>query len=362
MNIAFYISGHGLGHISRQAEVIKAILRKKPDTGIYIRTKAPAWFIEDEIGQGVFHESILCDTGVRQVDSLELLKNESLVDFKTFYNNSDNFYSRELKFLKNNNINSIVTDFSPWAMELAARAGIPCKGIANFCWDYIYEPYTQEFPEFSWIPDAVRKLHAECTEVLRLPFNHEFKAFKKVTDIPMIARISHKEKDHIRKDLGIPENSLCVLLSFGGFSIRDFSCPWIKKQDKYHFIACETSALNVPGLQNLDRYRLKELDLEYCDLVKASDCVITKPGYGILTDCIANDAGMIYTWRGEFREYDILVKAAEKYLKGTYIPPEKLKRGEFEQTLGEYFGNTGPLTSVPANGADMASDIILQNK
>ena len=40
--------------------------------------------------------------------------------------------------------------------------------------------------------------------------------------------------------------------------------------------------------------------LRYEDLVRAVDVVLTKPGYGIISECIANDTAMVYTSRGRF--------------------------------------------------------------
>ena len=48
--------------------------------------------------------------------------------------------------------------------------------------------------------------------------------------------------------------------------------------------------------------------LEYVDLVGAADVVVTKPGYGIVSDAIAAGTRMIYTDRGDFPEYPILVR------------------------------------------------------
>ena len=39
----------------------------------------------------------------------------------------------------------------------------------------------------------------------------------------------------------------------------------------------------------------------------AVDVVITKPGYGIISDCVANGTAMLYTSRGRFAEYDVMV-------------------------------------------------------
>ena len=39
-SVAFYISGHGFGHASRQIELINALGTRRPDLSIVVRTSA----------------------------------------------------------------------------------------------------------------------------------------------------------------------------------------------------------------------------------------------------------------------------------------------------------------------------------
>ena len=50
-----------------------------------------------------------------------------------------------------------------------------------------------------------------------------------------------------------------------------------------------------------------ERQLRYEDLVAAADVVVSKPGYGIVSECIANDTALLYTSRGRLIEYDVMV-------------------------------------------------------
>ena len=42
-------------------------------------------------------------------------------------------------------IDLIVADIPPMAGDIAAVLGVPCIAIANFTWDWIYEPYATEY-------------------------------------------------------------------------------------------------------------------------------------------------------------------------------------------------------------------------
>ena len=73
--------------------------------------------------------------------------------------------------------------------------------------------------------------------------------------------------------------------------------------------------------------------VRYEDLVGAAEAVVTKPGYGIISECIANDAAMLYTSRGHFPEYDVLVEEMPKYLRSAFISHDDLFAGKWESHL-----------------------------
>ena len=65
--IVFYISGHGFGHASRSIEVINAILARRPETRIGVRTAAPRWLFDLTVKGKVTFSTLETDTGVVQI-------------------------------------------------------------------------------------------------------------------------------------------------------------------------------------------------------------------------------------------------------------------------------------------------------
>ena len=62
-------------------------------------------------------------------------------------------------------------------------------------------------------------------------------------------------------------------------------------------------------MRQLETTELKEAGLEYPDLVGASDVVVSKPGDGIVSDCIGARTRLVDTDRGDFPEYGDVVRA-----------------------------------------------------
>ena len=115
-----------------------------------------------------------------------------------------------------------------------------------------------------------------------------------------------------------------ALASFGGLGITGLPLEPLARLDGWSVVTT-AHALDavgpVPaGVRVLEDAAVYAAGLRYEDLVRAADVVVTKPGYGIIAECIANDSAILYTDRGRFAEYDVLVEAMPKYLRARYMP------------------------------------------
>ncbi len=111
------------------------------------------------------------------------------------------------------------------------------------------------------------------------------------SDIPFIARRSTRDAAETRERLGIAGDRPFVLACFSG---ADLGLPYQHIADAEH-------------LTVLAPEREAPAGLTYPDLVAAADVVVSKPGYGIVSECIANGTPLLYTSRGRFVEYDVFV-------------------------------------------------------
>ena len=92
----------------------------------------------------------------------------------------------------------------------------------------------------------------------------------------------------------------------------------------------------------IDENAMYDNGYRYEDLVRAVDVVVTKPGYGIISECIANDTALLYTSRGDFREYQALVDAMPKYLRCAFIDHPDLFAGRWQRHLDALLAQPAP--------------------
>ena len=95
--------------------------------------------------------------------------------------------------------------------------------------------------------------------------------------------------------------------------------------------------------QRSDRGRAGALrdGLRYEDLVAAVDVVMTKPGYGIIAECVANDTALVYTSRGHFVEYDVLVREMPRWLRCGFISNEDSAGRQLAARARRHAGQAG---------------------
>src|SRR5436309_1168979 len=135
---------------------------------------------------------------------------------------------------------------------------------------------------------AIRHAYASATLALRLPLHGGFEPMAAVTrDIPFIARRSTRDAGDTRRALGLTGDRPAVLPSFGAYG-ADLPLALLRRSDSFALV--EPAPDPPPGWF-------------YQDLVAAADLVVSKPGYRIESECVANDTAPLYTSRGRIIEY-----------------------------------------------------------
>ena len=358
--IAFYITGHGFGHSIRQMSIINKIFEMNPEIEIFIKTNAPKWIYDFTLKNKFKFFPIYLDFGVIQDNFYNIDIYKTLKNLNELLMNRDYIIENEVKFISDEKVSLVIGDIPPLAFEISKRAGIPGIAISNFSWDWIYEPYVEKFPEYKNIVNIMKDFYREADLLLRFPFYGDMSCFKIIKDVPISARKSRKEKDEIRKMLNIQKDKRIVLISFGGFNKGDIDFSLFSRMSGYYFIATEQTRIPPKMIRIIENKTLSEKKLEFEDLIKVSYVVITKPGYGIVSDCIANKTPMIYAERENFREYEVLVSGIKKYLNSVFIPNEDLMKCKFEKYLQMIFENQGEYPEMEINGDEIIAGFLIK--
>jgi L-arabinokinase len=343
VQIVFYISGHGFGHASRDVELIKTISALKGDVRFVVRTAIPGWLFE-RAGVSVDLQPLEADTGLVQIDSLRFDEQRTVRDAAAFYRTFEQRADAEAMLLEALGADLIVGDIPPLAFAAAERAGVKSLALGNFTWDWIYGRYPAFEAQAPHVIPAIQAAYATATRALRLPFHGGFEPMAGVIhDIPLIARRSRRDRSDTRRLLEIPIDRPLVLTSFGAYGAR-LPSEIVGATGQFTILSAE---------------RHPPHGLEYQDLVAAADVVISKPGYGIVSECIANNTALLYTSRGDFIEYDTFVAEMPRVLRCRFISHADLFAGRWADAISSVLAQPSPPERARIDGAEVAAAVIL---
>jgi hypothetical protein len=344
VTIVFYISGHGYGHASRSVELSNVLTRRRPDVRVVVRTSVSPRFLQTAASAPLEIAPGEIDSDIVQFDSLRLDEEETALRARRFYGDFDRRSEDEATWLRALRPTIVLGDIPPLAFTAAELAGCPSVAIGNFTWDWIYRGFTAFDRLAPEVIPTVSAAYGRATETLRLPMYGGFEAMRRTPrDIPFIARHSSRDRIDIRRRLQVDAERPVVLPSFGAYGAsyrRDALAA------SHEFTILEPHQI-PPGLS-------------YPDLVAAADVVVSKPGYGIVSECLANRTALLYTSRGRFPEYDVLVKEMPRVLRCRYLDQEDFGAGRWAEGVEALLAQSPPPVVARTDGAAVAAEAILE--
>lgn len=361
--VFFYISGHGFGHAVRQITIINALNNVAPELRVIVRTTAPAWLFERTVRGTIERLPGETDTGVVQIDSLHPDERETIVRARAFHQRFPDLVAREAALLREQSADLVVADAPPLACAAAADAGVPAVVCANFTWDWIYRDYHEQ-PGVAELVADIGERYARASAAWRMPVHGGFETIRGVVDIPLVARRGRADGDKrsVRARLGLPPDRPLALVSFGGYGLRQLPLDRLDCLRDWGIVVSSPGEepLSLPaGVHSVCEDAMYDSGLGYEDLVGAVDVVITKPGYGILSDCVANGAAMLYTPRGRFAEYEVMVREMPRLLRCRRLESEAFADGRWNEGLGE-LAVLPPPVQPRIDGAEVVAAMIAE--
>ena len=348
--VALYVSGHGYGHAVRSAEVATALLRR--GARVVVRSDAPRWLFP-EAAEYVPGEAV--DVGVAQHDGLDLDIDETRHRWVAFAATFEARAEVEASRLREEHVDFVLGDIPPLAFAAAARAGVPNAAIGNFTWDWIYAAW----PRFEEAIACVKRGYRQADVLLRLALHstdpEAFAAFGTIEDVPLIARRAQRSRASVREELRLDAADQVVLLSFGAFDATGLDLHGLAELRDYRFVVTPPLATRATDPPSNVVCLQKQPD-DYASLLAACDVVVTKPGYGIVADCLANRIAVLFTSRGPFREYDVLAHALQTLGRARYVPREDVLAGRLADHLAALAKQTNPWANLPMNGAEVIAE------
>jgi L-arabinokinase len=314
----------------------------------------PVSFFENRLGSGTnLYRRASFDVGMVQLDSIRVDVAATLVKVQSLYAQRDKLITQEVAFLERAGIGLVVADIPAIPLEAAALAGIPRIAVGNFSWACIYSAFVEKDARWAELVRCFESGYGKADLLLRLPFSAEMNPFRAAEDIPLLASPGRNRRSELASVAACREDKRWVLLSFTTLDWSEDALVLVEKLTDYEFFTVLPFSYRRKNIHSIDPGQVLFADVE-----ASVDAVLSKPGYGIVSDCVVNRKPLLYAERTDFVEYEVLVEAIRKYLRNAHIPAERLYRGELGPALDLLWKASDPPLTLKGGGAEIAAQRI----
>jgi len=354
--VAYYITAHGYGHGRRSCDIIRAFRRLRPEVPVWVVSGLDEAFVHSQLGPGGYAlRPGSFDVGMVQLDSIRVDVEATLDRVERLCSRRRELIDAESVFLRERRIGVVVADIPAFPIEAAAGMGVPALAVGNFSWDWIYAGFLDRSPRWRAVVDIFAAGYARTDMLLRLPFSPAMDSFPRSEEIPLVATPGRCRREEIARIAGCDPDREWVLLSFTTLEWDDGALARAAENGDREFFTVLPLRWESPHFHALDRERVP-----FSDVVASVDAVVSKPGFGILSDCVVNHKPLAYAERSDFREYPVLEAAVGRYLKHVHIPAEELYRGNLGPFLDRLELSAEPAERLTGGGDEIAAARIAQ--
>ncbi len=292
MKILWYVSSHGWGHAARQRELIRIYKQKHPDTIITVASDVPKWFWDNTEINSII-PGVVSPIVKEKDDDIDL--EATRTHFQNFIGQSSALLKQEVTRQNTLKPDLIITDIDPLPVKAANLNHIPALGISNFTWDWILK---EMFPDMLMEVSTITEMYSSGT-FLKLPLSPNYSPFKTTIEAPLLRGGKIGNPSKVKKLL--PAGKICLLALRQKIEGMKLRLP-----EGYTAVSClpEPAHLNC---FNITPSELSQNGATFSDLFAASNILLTKPGYGIVSQIITTGKKAILLTGRNFPEEKFLL-------------------------------------------------------
>jgi len=329
--IAYYISDYGYGHAGRSIAVIRQLLNADAHIKLIVCHSFALDFVKEslkEYGNRVYFREVATDVGyVLHDDSLEPDVNALNEKVQTWIAEWDYLCKQEQQFLEDYEVVSVISDISPLGIAAAYEVKIPSIAISNFTWHGAYtDLINMKLLAF------LEKQYEKVTFFFELAGYNERHWSSSYQQVGFFSRnISDSEVNRIQRELNPNKDKSIIFFGLGMKvdvkTLQDFKL-W-DSQDCV-FLVSQNVSINA--------HNVVKVPLSYTEsqnYLAAADVVITKAGWGMISEALAGSSSLLLINRQSMQEDRNTIRYMTEHSLCKVISQEELPFLKVTESLSE---------------------------
>lgn len=354
------VSGHGFGHLSQVAPLLRVLRARLPDLHVHVVSALPQAVLARLLDMACSSETRALDVGLVQPDPMQVDKEATAAGLRALYGAWSRHLEKEKRAMAAWKPDLILSNVPCLPLAAGADLGIPTVAIASLTWDAVLAAYFPlDDPEvFGWW-HAMRRVYAGSTlALLPAPSIVEGHPFSQVEHIHPLTTRGHRRRVMLRQQLGIAasDDRPLILVSLGGIPAQEIPVEALIQEKRFHWLL-DVPFSASPG--HLHRMHLLLNSWRYPDLSASVDGMVSKPGYGMAVAAGVQQIPFLYLRRGAFPDEPPICRWLDRVGRCQELSPRMFYSGAWYDPMQALLSRL-PKPAVPGNGAEQGAAIIIQ--
>lgn len=345
------ISFHGFGHLAQGATVINALRTANPKLRVTLQCAAPRAVINNFIAGPYELLPEPVDVGMVNIDALSVDVVRSAAAYRAFHSGWEQKISAAVLQLKQLRPSVLLGNIPYLPLLAAHHAGIPAFSLCSLNWADIYAHYLGAQPEAEQLLAQMLRGYQSARATLLTEPSMPMSNLGNTQPIGPVARVGLEQRDLLRDALGVPRAAKLVLVALGGITTPIDVTRWPQLDGVFWLVQSDWN-LTHPAARAWDG-----LNWRFIDVLRSSDVLITKPGYGSFAEAACNGVRVLYVPRGDWPEEPHLVDWLHRVTTCQSLSREQFARGDIAAEVTSLLSTPPPQAVAPAGIADAVTEL-----
>ncbi len=341
------ITPHGYGHGAITVAVLNALAKLRPTLRLAVVGGPPAEWMGQRLHLPLaLHDRHIDDPGMVNADSNTVLAADSLTVYRALFERFEAAVAEEMARQRSFRPDVVVSNIGFVPLEAARRLGIPAVALAPFHWGQILGAYCQA-PD---ILDRLQAIYAGAEAFLQTSPFVPMPDLGNTLPVGPICATAMPRRREVRAALGVANEAPVALVAMGGFGGTLPVAEW-PRFPGWTLITCGPDQAGP----HPDMVRGDGLPFSFTELVASVDVVITKPGYGTVTEAACAGTAILYRMRNDWPETPHMMGWAGAHVPVAEMTDAEYQAGDFIDKLQALLQVRGRCPASPTGAAEAAA-------
>lgn len=275
-----------------------------------------------------FHDRRIADIGMVNTDANTVEAHASLARYRALFDDFETVVAAEMDRQRRFAPDVVLSNVGFVPLEAARRLNIPAVAMAPFHWGQVLNAYCGRMSGGAALVERLEAIYSTCDLFIVTTPHVPMDAGIPFRVVGPVCTAAASRRAALDAAVGAPRDTRLALVAMGGIGGALPTESWPRFPGWRFIHRGPDTCTSHPDVINGDA-----LPFTFTELVASVDAVLTKPGYGTVTECACAGTPILFRSRNDWPETPHMMGWAARHTATEELDEVAFKSGNFQEKL-----------------------------